>query len=155
MQFAPGSPFAVLESGDAAWPEIDMKARAAPEGYRFVGYRYNSQRVPTFIYKYGDVTIEETPNTEYRQDAAVVRRKFHLTTAGDVPNLYHRAAVGKSIEQSGDVFVVDGNQRWRVTSSSTKPIIRRSGDVQELLVPIEFKQTAAGNTADLELELTW
>jgi hypothetical protein len=72
-----------------------------------------------------------------------------------VPNLYQRLAVGKTIEQSGDAFVVDGNQRWRVTSSSTKPIIRRSGDVQELLVPIEFKQTTAGNTADLEIELTW
>jgi cytochrome c2 len=157
IQFAPGSPFAVLESADSAWPEINMRAKAAPDGYQFVGYRYNDQRVPTFIYKCGDVTIHETPSTEYHQDAALVKRRFDISTLRRnlSKSLYLRVAVGKTIEQSGEAFVVDGKQRWRVTSMS-KPIIRRSGDVQELLVPIEkFAQFNDVHSAWLEIELTW
>ncbi|MEQ8791028.1 MAG: PA14 domain-containing protein [Pirellulaceae bacterium] len=158
LHFAPGSPLAVLESADQAWPEIDDERRSAPEGWRFIGYRYDKQRVPSFVYQYGDVAVEETPGTEYRQDAAVVTRKFRFTAPTEVENLYHRVAVGNTIEQDAEGrFVVDGKQRYRINAqAAAKPILRRHDDQQELLVPVELANTSSGRrVAELEIELTW
>jgi cytochrome c2 len=158
VEFAPGSPLAVLESADQAWPELDENRRSNPEGWRFVGYRFDEKRVPSFVYEYGDIRVEETPGTEYRRDAAVVTRKFRFTADTDVENLYHRVAVGSEIEQDDEGrFVVDGKQRYRLLATpAVKPILRRSGDQQELLVPVEFDETASGRrVAELEVELTW
>lgn len=157
VQFAPGSPLAVLESQTAAWPEIDMKAKGAPPGWKFVGYRYDAGRTPTFLYSFNTIDIEETPHANYTPRGGNVIRRFALSARGTVQNLYLRVAVGDKIETEKEgVYVVDGKARYSI-KSSTPPMRRALPNVkQELLVPIEWTNGASGKkSAVLEMEVTW
>lgn len=156
VPFAPGSSFAVLESQTTPWPVMDMKARSAPEGWKFRGYRYEADRTPTFLYRFDQVEIEETPQAQYSARGGNVMRRFVLAAPQAVGNLYLRVAVGEKIESDGSgIFTVDGKARYRMKSSAA-PIRRTIDQKQELLVPIEWSEGAAGRkSASVEVEVTW
>jgi len=60
--------------------------------------------------------------------------------------IWFRAATAKRIEASdGDLFIIDGDWRMRVTASAGKPIIRISAGKQELLVPLGRSSGAPGS----------
>lgn len=153
VEMPAGSPFAMLDSRAAPWPVMNMKSKAPPEGWRFLGYSYDDKRVPTFRYAFNGIEIEEKPSTEYRQSQAYLRRSFHLTSKENVGNLYFRAAAGKKIvADSSGGFVVDDRLHYHFGSpNGVEPVIRSVENGQELLVPIRFK----GDNAELDVDLLW
>ncbi|HYT87984.1 MAG TPA: PA14 domain-containing protein [Gemmataceae bacterium] len=158
VEFPLGPVFAVLPSQDTRWPSIDMKAKHAPSGWKFRGYRYDATRTPVFLYRFQDIDIEETPGTEARPDGSFLLRRFHLSAPAEVANLYLRVAAGTRIvaEKDGS-FTVDDRLHFRVQSSGEAPFVRAVPGGQELLIPIRFRAAKGGKTptADLEVQLTW
>jgi hypothetical protein len=64
--------------------------------------------------------------------------------------LYYRAAVADKIEADKDGWYRINDWRMRIEADAP-PVIRRSGDKMELLVPVRFK----GNSAKIVQEYVW
>lgn len=159
IDFAPDSPFAILESEANPWPKVDPKRRAEPEDWTFKGYRFSKERNPIFRYQFKGIDIEEEPATDYLPSKAMIKRRFKLTTAKPVDNVYLRLAVGNKIEQNkSGKFVVEDNLEYSLKDSTRlKPIIRSVDGKRELIVPIQWQRgnTDKAFTAELEVTLKW
>jgi mono/diheme cytochrome c family protein len=162
IMLPPGQALAMLDSQTAPWPVVDPKLREAPEGWKFKGYRFADDRTPTFLYRFNDVGIEETPAAEYTDKGGDLTRKIHLTAPAAVQNLYFRAAVGQSITAEADgSFLVDGKLRVRVkTSPNAPPTKRTTADgKQELIIPIDWTPVLGSGpekfNGHLEVQLQW
>ncbi len=141
-----GVSFFVLAKPDEAWPTKSAKDL----GYKFLGYRLTDDQRPTFLYRFGDIKIEDTPNAVETKASPMIRRAFTLTTDNPIDKLYYRAAVADKIEAEKDGWFRVGDWRMRIESEGT-PVIRQAGNKKELLVPIRFK----GNSAKLVQEYVW
>ena len=102
IDLPPGVPFVLLKevSGeDAKLSKLDFDAKKA--GYRFLGYRLNKSRVPTFLYRYGRFEIEDRikPNA----DRTLVRRLSIIDRTPEEPpaTLWFRGHFGKSLKYDG------------------------------------------------------
>jgi cbb3-type cytochrome oxidase cytochrome c subunit len=162
VKFPEGPPLAVLSSLTAKWPADVPKAKMgtnrAPEGWRYLGYRYDDRRMPTFLYRAGPVTVEESPASDFRQASGCLIRRLCLTTAEDVKDLYFRVAAGKKIVEKDGMYLVDDRLTYRIKpSSQARPHVRTVDGQQEVLVPIHFGPAGEGKdrAASLEVELTW
>jgi hypothetical protein len=162
VSFPAGPPFAVLKSQSLPWPKdvpkAQMGTRRMPPGWRYRGYRFDDQRVPTFLYQAGSVSVEETPTSEARGTSGCLVRRFHLSAADAVKDLYLRVATGKTIEEKEGAFVIDGRLTYRLKiAPDAKPVIRTVAGQQELLVPVRFAAGPGGKglQADIVLDLTW
>jgi mono/diheme cytochrome c family protein len=161
VRFPDGPAFARLDTTDAAWPVDPPKAKLGsartPPGWCYLGYRLDARRVPTFLYRIDAVEVEETPGTDVRPAAAVLLRRFRLSTQEDVPNLYLRVAAGQKIVQNNGIYAVDGRVRCRVAGTDVKPLVRDVSGGQELLVPVRFGPGAngKGREAKLDVEMMW
>jgi hypothetical protein len=146
LKFAEGASFAQLESNVAEWPKTPPKEM----GYQFGGYHLGEARKPTFLYRFGDVSVQDYPTPTGEIDAYTFRRTLTLSAAKPTDRLYYRAAVGDKIEKTGERYVVDGKLSLKLTSAG-QPIIRQSGGKTELLVPIVFD----GNKAVVVQDYEW
>lgn len=159
VRFPEGPTFAILESPGDAWPvdapKQQLGSRRTPEGWRFLGYRFDEQRVPTFRYRMNDVEIEERPSTDYVREGSVLARQFRLTSAAAVSNLYLRVATGKVIDDSESTIVVDDRLRYVIANSGGLPIVRDVTGGQELLVPVAWTKNGDQFEAGITLNLTW
>jgi hypothetical protein len=160
VQMPAGPPLATLESQTAAWPTIAAKARGPLEGWHFSGYRFADDRTPTFLYRYNEIEVEETPTAQYATKTGDLTRRLHFSAPAAVQNLYFRAATGKKITAEPDgTFTVDGNLKVKVKSSPTAPATKRTmpDGTQELIVPIDWTPAKADNKVqgDIEVELQW
>ena len=115
INLPPGPAVALLPSDDAPWP-IAHDRRQRNLGGEFKGYRLDAQRQPIFMYRLGDVQIEEQPLPVPREGGVVLARKFHLT--GPQPaggKLYLLAAAGTKIEEvAPEIWKVDDKLTVRV-----------------------------------------
>ena len=112
--------------------------------------------MPTFLYDIHNLHVEERPSTEFQRDDALLRRDVQFTADSAPRHLFFRAAVGDSIEKSGDGYLVDDKLTFKFQSpSDVKPFVREVDGKQELLVPIQLAKS--GNQHDLELsvEMKW
>jgi cytochrome c5 len=162
VQLPPGPPLAVLASLTERWPADVPKAKMGtsrtPEGWRFLGYRYDDKRMPTFLYRAGPVQVEESPSSEFRESGGCLIRRFRFSASDPVDNLYFRVAVGKKIREIDGVFTIDDRQTYRIkTTSESKPQVRPMDGQEELIVPITFGPPAPekAREAKMEVELTW
>jgi cytochrome c551/c552 len=162
VRFPDGPPLARLDNKDSAWPADVARSRLGsnrtPPGWRFLGYRFDAKRVPTFRYQAGAVSVEETPGTDIRPGSNYLSRHFRLGTDQDIPNLYLRVAAGKKIVEKDGTWTVDEKVRYRVQAGpGVKPLVRTSDDTQELIVPVRFTPATGGKTrtAELTIELNW
>jgi hypothetical protein len=162
VSFPEGPPLAVLPSLTAQWPADVPKARMGtgrtPEGWRYLGYRYDDKRMPTFLYRAGLVAVEESPSSDYRQTNGCLLRRLRLTTSEEVKDLFFRVAVGKKIVETDGGFRIDDRLTYQVkTRGPVKPLVRSLDGRQELLVPITFSAADKGQDREalLEMELTW
>ena len=156
MALVTGVPFAALSSAKTSWPAQGPKE----SGYRFRGYRLDQARRPTFLYRFGDIEIEDfskpipgkrEPELE-RTLTLVVPRADSKTSA--VPaNLWYRAAAGAKIETlDKGSYLVDGALRIHVkTNGAAKPLVRKTGNRFELLVQIAFD----GNKSKVVQTYVW
>ena len=160
IRFPDGPTFAVLQSPGDAWPKDVPKqglgSRRTPEGWKFLGYRFNDQRIPTFRYRMNGIEIEETPSTDYARGGSVLTRHFRLTSDDPVANVYLRVGTGQSIDDSAKPIVIDARLKYDITSSSAaQPVVRDVDGGQELLVPVVWKKNGQQLESTITLLLTW
>ncbi|MGZ0170227.1 MAG: c-type cytochrome [Planctomycetales bacterium] len=131
-----GVPFATLENADATWPTEP----AAKQGYRFLGYRFNSSRQPIFRYSKDRIVISDAivPRKNDKQLASF-ERTIALESPSPVARMFFRAASASKIESVDGGFVLDGHLKLTLSAESSKSaIIRQSGGKTELLIPVTF-----------------
>lgn len=95
--FPPGVPFARFADEEFPSPSFDAKKA----GYRFLGYRLDKSRVPTFLYRFGRFDIEDRIRPD--ADKSLVRQ---LTITDRTPeekpaSLWFRGHSGKSLRNVG------------------------------------------------------
>jgi len=145
LKLTPGVPLAVLADAAANWP----KETGGAAGYRLGGYRIDQQGVPTFLYWFGGLEVED--RAEPDSQGKTLHRT--LTLHGKGRDVWLRAAVGKQIEAQPDgLWQIDGKQTLRVVSPATGARVLNADGQQELRVPVELDRN---NTATIITELTW
>ena len=138
-----GVPFAVLEDVDASWPT----APAAEQGYRFLGYRFNSSRQPIFRYSKDRIAVtDEIVPRRNEKKLASFERTLTLESPSPIASLYYRTASATKIEQLNGEFILDGHLRISLGNAAKDAIIRQSGGKSELLVPVAFENGRASFT---------
>lgn len=146
VKFAKGAPFARLEGPETPWP----KAVGAAAGYKFLGYRFDEKRRPVFMYRFGEVRIEDAPVAVAGEIDGNVVRTITLEAKEAPAKFYFRAAVDERIEKTPDgAYVVA--KKVRMKFPGAEPLLRAAGDQKELLMPVEFK----GGAAKIIQEITW
>jgi cytochrome c2 len=142
VAFEQNTPIAMLSGPDVKWP-----TRSAQEqGYKFLGYRLNALGQPTFRYRIGEVTIEDTPVPAV-VDGRVVGFDRQVKVMGVTQQLYFRAASGKKIESTADNwYQVDDSVSIHIDA---KAAITQIDGNSELRVPI------AGDSFDLTQQIRW
>jgi mono/diheme cytochrome c family protein len=131
-----GMPFATLENANSTWPTEP----AAEQGYRFLGYRFNSSRQPIFRYSKDRIAISDViaPRRNDKQLASF-ERTLTLESPSPFERLYFRAASASKIESVDGGFVLDGHLKLTLSAATSRSaIIRQSGGKTELLIPVMF-----------------
>jgi hypothetical protein len=135
-------PFVKLDKPDREFPN-DM---GRDLGYRFLGYRLDSQQQPIFRYSFNGFTVNDYP-TPVKGSGQFPTLKRILTIEGsdESKQLWYRPAVAGKIDDQGD-----GNYRidnvWTIqvrASGPDKPMVRESAGRKELLVPVRFESGKA------------
>jgi cytochrome c2 len=155
VQFPDGPPLVRLDSLTMVWPKDKPKQRLGSEktapGYKFRGYRYDEDRIPTIIYDVHGIRVEETPTVGTENSASRLTRKLLLKSPAEMKNLYLLAATGGKIVAQGSGYLVDDKVKYTIVGGG-KPMIRESEGRQELIVPVPVK---AGGESTIELKVTW
>lgn len=140
LNLVSGAPFASLADAGDDWPNKPAKEL----GYQFKGYRFDKDRRPTFLYRFGEVEVSEEWLPIVEKDEVTFRRTWTLTTKQPPPHLYARVAASQELKDLGDGrFAANEAFTTRVSSTAGKPLVRAKNNRAELLVPIEFKDGKA------------
>lgn len=136
-----GQGIAVLPDAAAPWPPRQERA----VGIRFLGYRLDQRRFPTFRYRMDGVEVEETyvPEGEYAKGDGRITRVVKLK--GNAPNVYLRAATGNTRQDNG-VWRNSGGYSAVITGGEA--LLRNNN---ELLVKPAWNNGAA----EVRIALTW
>jgi len=127
-----GVDLAQLPRPAAAWPDKSAKEL----GYRFDGYRLDEMRRPTFLYRIGDVVVEDHFEPESKSEFTPLVRTLRFTGDATRPPLYFRAATAKSVEPlDAGWFRIDGTWKLHLESTAT-PEVRSNGGRREIIVPV-------------------
>lgn len=164
ISFAAGIPFHRLETLDDNWPYKRKTDYLFPQdhGYRFGGYYLGPKKRPTFMYRYGDIRVEEyfedgldqEQNAYFRRtftfDSPKTQKKFYFraATAKNIALQHEETAAPKNVQRKRTTFTAD---RLKVTILGPHRGIIRDGDPQELLIPLELPQ----GESKLVLEYRW
>ncbi|MFQ3650858.1 MAG: c-type cytochrome [Gemmataceae bacterium] len=139
-----GAPFAKLATPDAAWPSDDVRKL----GWSFKGYRLDDKERPTFLYRLGEMAVEDFPAPEVKGKQTLLRRTFTLTAPAGTTDLTYRAMTANKIEATAEgVFKIDGT--WTLRAPGGK--VRKSAGKDEILVPVIFKD----GKATFSIEYVW
>lgn len=159
VKFPEGPTFAILESPGDPWPtdlpKQKLGSRRTPEGWKFLGYRFDEERVPTFRYRMHGIEIEERPSAAYTRGGSELVRQFRLNSDAPVNNLYLRVATGQTIDDSEPIVSVDEQRHYLVTQPGSLLNVRDTGNGRELLVPIKWKQNGQHFEASLTVTMYW
>ncbi len=152
ITFPPGIPFERLKSMEESWPYKGKTNYAFPQdhGYQFRGYRLDAARRPTFMYRYGDIVVEDYFEDVHDQAGKpYFKRTFTFEAPAEQALFYFRAAVGKKITTQSEIkFTIDQLQ-LRITSEH-KGVVREGGS-GEVLIPL----TLPKGRSTLTLEYQW
>ena len=150
--FPQGIPFHRLESMEDNWPYKRKTDYLFPQdhGYRFGGYFLDKNKRPTFMYRYGKISVQEF--FEDRLDekkVAYFRRTFTFEAPEAQERFYFRAASGSDLaKKSENSFVID---RLTVTIKGSHGGVIREGQPKELLIPL----TLPKGKSTLSLDYKW
>ena len=126
---------AKLDSQRESWA-----ADTTGANYKSLGYRLSANDVPTFMYSIYGTKIEDTPRV--LENAQGIQRT--ITTEGPVDNNYVRLVSGKKIEKlSGNLYLIGDKEFYLRLDNigKIKPVLRGTGDKQELLLPLQKELT--------------
>ena len=161
VRFPDGPGLARLPSIEEPWPKELPRQRIGsdrrPEGWSFLGYRFDQDRVPTFVYQAGKVRVEERPSTEYRRAGAVMKRSFNLTANEEINDLYLILARGNEVTQVAGELKVDDRLTYKIEANpAAEPYLRQADGKTEALLPLRFTKTDDNRyQAQVEVVLTW
>jgi len=152
IAFPTGIPFHRLKSFDDHWPYKGKANYPFPQdhGYQFRGYHLDALRRPTFLYRYGEIAVEDLFE-EVRDDSgkAWFRRTFRFETPEASLPFHFRAGSGEKIVRESDrAFLVD---RLRLKISSEHSGVVREGNPGEVLIPVRLPK----GRSTLTLEYQW
>ena len=144
-----GAPFATLENADASWPTES----AAEQGYRFLGYRFNSSRQPIFRYSKDRIAISDAiVPRKNDQQLASFERTITLESPSPAEGIFFRAASASKIESINGGYILDGHLKLTLSDGAAQDaLIRQSGGKAELLIPVKF----ANGRAQISLIYEW
>jgi len=152
ISFPPGIPFHRLKSMEENWPYKGKTNYLFPQdhGYQFRGYHLDAARKPTFLYRYGQITVEDHfEDLRDENGKAYFKRTLRFETPADQELFHFRAATGtKTTKQSNKSFDID-SLRLRITSEHQA--IVREGNPDEILIPL----TLPKGSSTLTLEYSW
>jgi len=146
-------PWPLLRVNDAASPATASLSEqgADASAYRFQGYRLDDQRVPTFLYQLGDLSIEDrtVPETDGLRRTLTARRRGDGDSS---PRLWLTLHQGKSLRQvSPDAYANEQGLTVRLA----RPVggvgmIEPQENVQLWRVPIELDEPL-----EMEVSYSW
>ncbi|MDG1893819.1 MAG: c-type cytochrome, partial [Fuerstiella sp.] len=145
MRWTTGQPLAVLENIDEVWPPESSR----DAGYKFRGYRLNTEGRPAFRYAWNGISAVDYVEPIAGNAFASLSRTLQFKSDNSVSSLYFRVIAG-DIERQGDTWVVDN--AIRLQFEGAKPIVRNSGGQQEVIVPVQFN---AAGVATLRYVIDW
>jgi mono/diheme cytochrome c family protein len=152
ISFPPGIPFHRLNSLEDNWPYKGKTSYPFPQdqGYQFRGYQLDALRRPTFMYRYGDIAVEDGfEDVRDKSGKAYFKRTLSFEAPADQPAFHFRAAAGKKLTKESDrSFGIDQLQ-LRITSEH-KGIVRE-GNPGEVLISLTLPQ----GRSILTLEYQW
>lgn len=137
---------------DDPWPYKGKTNYLFPQdhGYQYRGYFLNPQKRPTFMYRYGEIAVEDFFEDELDgKGEAFFRRNITFTAPAAQESFFFRVGAGKQISSTG-------GGKWQLDRLSLhvpeghKGIVRE-GDPQDLLLELALPK---GKTV-LKLEYRW
>jgi len=150
LAFESFAPIAVLDTPQTAWP-----TQATRElGYKFLGYRLDTEGLPTFRYRIDATTVEDTfipEQTDGRFSGFTRTLKItaDLSQPDSSKHLYFRAASGQQISHSNDNwYQVDGKVSIQIDAA---PDLIEVGGKSELRLPIKL----SNGTASITQHIRW
>ena len=152
ITFPQGIPFHRLASLEDNWPYKGKTDYTFPQdhGYAFRGYHLDAARRPTFLYHYGDITVEDYfEDVRGVESEAYFKRTLHFDAPTEQLPFYLRAAAGNDITTPSERSFRIGQLRLRITSSHEGII--REGENGDVLIPI----TLPKGRSTLTLEYQW
>lgn len=134
-----GVPIATLATADTPWPG----GSAAQLGYRFRGYRFDERRRPGFLYDTDSFAVTDHLAPETVRKGPGFERTLTITekeSKNGAGRLWYRAAAGQEIKQLAEGwFSVDDRFFVQVETDGTPvPLIRKSGNRQELIMGVDL-----------------
>jgi mono/diheme cytochrome c family protein len=152
ISFPPGVPFHRLKSPEDNWPSKGKSDYTFPQdhGYQFRGYHLDALRRPTFMYRYGDVAVEEFFEDARDTDGrAFFKRTLSLSAPSAQAPFHFRAATGKKVTVNAPDTITVDSLTLRITSGQSAET--RDGDPAEVLVPL----TLPKGVTTVVLEYRW
>ena len=141
-----------LKSFDDHWPYKGKTNYTFPQdhGYQFRGYRLDALRRPTFMYRYGDIAVEDFFEDVRGKDGTAFFRRTIQFDAPEAQQPFHfRAASGKKITMTSAQTITVDALLLHITSAHRAE--RRKGDPGEVLIPL----TLPKGRSTLVLEYQW
>lgn len=145
--------------GFAPGPELDdtenpwVVDEGRPPNHQFQGYYLDTKRRPTFMYRFGEIAVEDYPVDVVDAATGVTRLRRTLTFTSEQAqrNIAFRAATGETITHDGDnIYLIDGTLRIHVDSDIKAEIIAVAAGKQ-LRIPLDI----GAGTSTLVLEYDW
>lgn len=152
VSFPAGIPFHRLASMDDPWPYKGKTNYLFPQdhGYQYRGYFLNLQKRPTFMYRYGEIAVEDFFEDDLNEKGeAFFRRKLTFSAPAVQESFFFRVGSGKQISSAGGrQWQID---RLRLHVQEGQEVRVREGDPKELLIELALPK---GKTV-LQLEYRW
>jgi hypothetical protein len=160
VQLAQDVSFYALADERAAWPLRPVMTKDAPvnpdplypknRGYQFKGYQLDDASVPTFMYRSGDIDIEDRPAVELADKKPRLVRKLTFDSPGE-RTVWFRALTGRVEADPAGGFRTP-ELRLRVPAV---PTVLRPGaadpKASELLIKFEVPKGKSAQTLTYEL----
>ena len=144
IELAQDVTFCRLDKDDAPWPLRPVMDKDNPVnpnplyprnlGYQFKGYQLDEEGVPTFMYRTGDVAVEDRVNEVAANRLNRLKRRLRFD-APKAETVYLRALTGKVRSLSPTQFATGAVKMW-VPEDSV--LLRGEGDTRELVLKLKL-----------------
>ena len=144
IELAQDVTFYRLDKDDAPWPLRPVMDKDNPVnpnplyprnlGYQFKGYQLDEEGVPTFMYRTGDVAVEDRVNGVAANRLNRLERRLRFD-APKAETVYLRALTGKVRPLSPTQFATGAVKMWVPEDSA---LLRGEGDTRELVLKLKL-----------------
>ena len=144
IELAQDVTFYRLDKDDAPWPLRPVMDKDNPVnpnplyprnlGYQFKGYQLDEEGVPTFMYRTGDVAVEDRVNRVAANQLNRLERRLRFD-APKAETVYLRALTGKVRPLEPTQFATGAVKMWVPEDSA---LLRGEGDTRELVLKLKL-----------------